>query len=141
MINHYKEEAIINMPVSNNSKVDDTSEQSIRQYPDAYHFYRFALHTLLENQDSLINEASLMDIIGKLRKLHDKKYISWDENKFLLLGSILTNLGDCVFAYLNEKHIFWQLKQQDASLIRKVLPLQLDPPPSFFLQAQFLHHC
>ena len=103
MINHYKEEAIINMPVSNNSKVDDTSEQSIRQYPDAYHFYRFALHTLLENQDSLINEASLMDIIGKLRKLHDKKYISWDENKFLLLGSILTNLGDCVFAYLNEK--------------------------------------
>lgn len=103
MINHYKEDAIINMPVSNNSKVDDTSEQSIRQYPDAYHFYRFALHTLLENQDSLINEASLMDIIGKLRKLHDKKYISWDENKFLLLGSILTNLGDCVFAYLNEK--------------------------------------
>lgn len=103
MINHYKEDAIINMPVSNNSKVDDTSEQSIRQYPDAYHFYRFALHTLLENQDSLINEASLMDIIGKLRKLHDKKYISWDENKFLLLGIILTNLGDCVFAYLNEK--------------------------------------
>lgn len=103
MINHYKEDAIINMLVSNNSKVDDTSEQSIRQYPDAYHFYRFALHTLLENQDSLINEASLMDIIGKLRKLHDKKYIGWDENKFLLLGSILTNLGDCVFAYLNEK--------------------------------------
>lgn len=103
MINHYTEDAIINMLVSNNSKVDDTSEQSIRQYPDAYHFYRFALHTLLENQDSLINEASLMDIIGKLRKLHDKKYIGWDENKFLLLGSILTNLGDCVFAYLNEK--------------------------------------
>lgn len=103
MINHYKEDAIINMPVSNNSKVDYTSEQSIRQYPDAYHFYRFALHTLLEETFSLNNEASLMDIIGKLKELHEKKYISWDENKFLLLGSILTNLGDCVFAYLNEK--------------------------------------
>lgn len=103
MINHYKEDAIINMPVSNNSKVDDTSEQSIRQYPDAYHFYRFALHTLLKERFSLNNEASLMDIIGKLKELHDKKYIGWDENKFLLLGSILTNLGDCVFAYLSEK--------------------------------------
>lgn len=86
----------------NNNKCNNSS-LSNNQYTDAYHFYRFALHTLLENQDSLINEASLMDIIGKLRKLHDKKYISWDENKFLLLGSILTNLGDCVFAYLNEK--------------------------------------
>lgn len=55
----------------NNNKCNNSS-LSNNQYTDAYHFYRFALHTLLENQDSLINEASLMDIIGKLRKLHDK---------------------------------------------------------------------
>lgn len=81
----------------NNNKCNNSS-LSNNQYTDAYHFYNFALKTLL----SLDSEISLSSIINNLKEKHIENYRGWDENKFLLLGYILTNIGDCIFFQLNQ---------------------------------------
>ena len=74
------------------------------QYSDAYYFYKFSLQILLYGTSSINVEDCLTNNIQYLKNEHQNNYQGWDENKFLLLGNILTNLGDCVYAHLNVTH-------------------------------------
>lgn len=70
---------------------------------DAYHFYAFALRILLYGTTQRYYTMSLSETIEHLKSERDNGYKNWDESKFLLLATILTNLGDTILALIREK--------------------------------------
>ncbi len=71
---------------------------------DAYHFYIFALRILLYGTTQRYYTMSLFETIEFLKSERGNGYKNWDEGKFLLLATILTNLGDTIITeLLNEK--------------------------------------
>lgn len=85
---------------SNNYK----SRSSCPNRNDAYHFYVFALRILLYGTTQRCYTMSLFETIEYLKSERGNGYKNWDESKFLLLATILTNLGDTILTeLLNEK--------------------------------------
>ncbi len=70
---------------------------------DAYHFYAFALRILLYGTTQRYYTMSLSETIEYLKCERSNGYKNWDEGKFLLLATILTNLGDTILSQLREK--------------------------------------
>ena len=70
---------------------------------DAYHFYAFALRILLYGTTQRYYTMSLSETIEHLKSERNNGYKNWDEGKFLLLATILTNLGDTILALIREK--------------------------------------
>ena len=74
-----------------------TTEQN---YRDAYYFYAFALRMLICKDNKYVCAKSLMDIVMCLENEHKEEYQNWDEGKYILLATILTNLSDTILAEL-----------------------------------------
>ena len=80
---------------------------------DAYHFYIFALRILLYGTTQRYYAMSLFETIEFLKSERGNGYKNWDEGKFLLLATILTNLGDTILAQSREKEEYTEKNKNE----------------------------
>lgn len=91
------------LPECSDSPNNNRCNNSCPDRNDAYHFYAFALRILLYGTTQRYYTMSLSETIEHLKSERNNGYKNWDEGKFLLLATILTNLGDTILALIREK--------------------------------------
>lgn len=94
--NFWKED----MPQCSNCTYNSGKQPSGSNHCDAYYFYAFALRMLICKNNKPDCAKSLMDIVMCLENERKEEYQNWDEGKYILLATILTNLGDTILAEL-----------------------------------------
>lgn len=94
--NFWKED----MPQCSNCTYNSGKQPSGSNLCDAYYFYAFALRMLICKNNKPDCAKSLMDIVMCLENERKEEYQNWDEGKYILLATILTNLGDTILAEL-----------------------------------------
>ena len=81
--------------------INNSSRQATeKNHCDAYYFYAFALRMLICKNNKSYCAKSLTDIVICLENMRKEEYLNWDEGKYILLATILTNLSDTILAEL-----------------------------------------
>ena len=76
----------------------DSITNNTRKHNDAYYFYSYALKMLLYGTSRKDYSMSLFETVEFLNCERGKGYNNWDEGKYILLATILTNFGDTILA-------------------------------------------
>lgn len=80
----------------------DSITNNTRKHNDAYYFYSYALKMLLYGTSRKDYSMSLFETVEFLNCERGKGYNNWDEGKYILLATILTNFGDTILAELHK---------------------------------------